>query len=38
VAEWYETMAREIMRALDRAEAQERIASDDTLWGGPPPR
>jgi transglutaminase-like putative cysteine protease len=39
VADWYETMAREIMQALGRADAQERIASDDTLWTGPaPPR
>jgi probable F420-dependent oxidoreductase len=38
VAEWYETMAREIVQALDRAEAQPRIASDDSLWSGPPPR
>ena len=38
VADWYETMAREIMHALDRTEAQQRIASDDALWSGPPPR
>lgn len=38
VADWYETMAREIMRALGRAEAQERIASDDSLWSGPRPQ
>jgi len=38
VADWYETMAREIMRALDRSDAQRRIASDDALWSGPPPR
>src|SRR5262245_7741801 len=38
VAAWYETMAREIVLALNRAEAEERIASDDHLWGGPGPR
>jgi len=36
VAQWYESMAREIVRALDRAESQERVASDDALWSGPP--
>jgi transglutaminase-like putative cysteine protease len=35
VADWYETMAREVMRALTRAEAQEGVASDDALWSGP---
>ena len=35
VADWYETMAREVLRALTRAEAQERVASDDALWSGP---
>ena len=38
VADWYETMAREIMRALDGGDAPQRIASDDALWSGPPPR
>jgi len=37
VADWYETMAREVMRALTRAEAQEGVASDDALWSGPRP-
>jgi transglutaminase-like putative cysteine protease len=37
VAEWYETMAREVMRALDEAQAQERVASNDALWTGPRP-
>jgi transglutaminase-like putative cysteine protease len=35
VAEWYETMAREIVRALGRDDAQRKIASDDALWKGP---
>jgi len=35
VAEWYETMAREVMRALQEADARERIARDDALWSGP---
>jgi transglutaminase-like putative cysteine protease len=37
VADWYETMAREVMRALTRAEAPERVASNDALWRGPRP-
>jgi transglutaminase-like putative cysteine protease len=37
VAAWYEKMAREVIRALDEAEARERVASDDTLWRGPRP-
>ena len=37
VADWYETMAREVMHALAQAEAQERVASDDALWRGPRP-
>jgi len=37
VAEWYEAMAREIVSAIGRAEAQERFASNDTLWSGPAP-
>ena len=37
VADWYETMAREVMRALSQAEAQPRIAADEALWSGPPP-
>ena len=37
VAAWYETMAREVMQALSRAEAEQRVASDDALWSGPPP-
>ena len=35
VADWYETMAREIVRALGADDAERRIASDDTLWKGP---
>jgi transglutaminase-like putative cysteine protease len=35
VAEWYETMAHEVMRALREAGARERVASDDELWRGP---
>ena len=35
VADWYETMAREIVQALGRDDAQRRIASDDALWKGP---
>jgi transglutaminase-like putative cysteine protease len=38
VADWYETMAREVVGALSRAEAQQRIASDDALWSGPRPQ
>jgi transglutaminase-like putative cysteine protease len=37
VAEWYEAIARDIVVALGRAEAQECIASNDTLWSGPAP-
>jgi transglutaminase-like putative cysteine protease len=37
VAEWYEAMAREVMRAVERAEASGRVASDDALWSGPRP-
>ena len=36
VADWYETMAREVLRALSQAEAQQRIAADEALWSGPP--
>jgi len=35
VADWYETMAREIVRSLGEGDAQQRIASDDALWKGP---
>ena len=35
VAAWYETMAREVMRALREADARETIARDDALWSGP---
>jgi transglutaminase-like putative cysteine protease len=38
VAAWYETMAREVVQALDRDEARQRLASDDALWTGPSPR
>jgi transglutaminase-like putative cysteine protease len=37
VADWYETMAREVMRALAEAGTQAQVAADDALWGGPPP-
>jgi len=37
VADWYETMAREVMRALEQSGAEVRVASDDTLWSGPRP-
>jgi transglutaminase-like putative cysteine protease len=37
VADWYEQMAREVMRALAEAEARARVASDDALWSGPRP-
>ena len=37
VADWYEMMAREVMRALDQADAHQRVASDDALWSGPRP-
>jgi transglutaminase-like putative cysteine protease len=37
VAEWYETMAREVMRAVKEAEANGAIAADDRLWRGPAP-
>ena len=35
VAEWYESVAREIVLSLGEEEAQQRIASDDALWKGP---
>jgi hypothetical protein len=35
VAEWYEAMAHEVMRAVQAAEAKERVARDDGLWRGP---
>jgi transglutaminase-like putative cysteine protease len=37
VARWYESMAREVLRALERTEAEARVASDDGLWSGPRP-
>ncbi len=37
VAQWYETMARAVMRALEQSGVDERVASDDALWSGPPP-
>jgi transglutaminase-like putative cysteine protease len=37
VADWYETMAREVMGALSRAEAERRVAANDALWSGPAP-
>jgi transglutaminase-like putative cysteine protease len=38
VAEWYETMAREVMRAVKEAEAAAPIARDDRFWQGPTAR
>jgi hypothetical protein len=35
VADWYEGMAREVMRALGAAETREAVAGDDQLWSGP---
>jgi transglutaminase-like putative cysteine protease len=35
VAEWYEAVAREVMAALQRAEAGTAVAGDDRLWRGP---
>ena len=35
VAEWYEAMAREVVRAVETAEAEARVAGDDALWTGP---
>ena len=37
VADWYERMAREVMRALEQSEAEKGVASDDSLWRGPRP-
>jgi len=38
VAGWYETMAREVLRALSQAEAPQGIAADEALWSGPSPQ
>ena len=35
VADWYETMAHEVMRALREADSRAEIAADDRLWSGP---
>jgi transglutaminase-like putative cysteine protease len=35
VADWYEAMAREVMRAMERADQGETIARDDGFWRGP---
>ena len=35
VAEWYEAMARDVMRALEATEAHSRLAADDGRWRGP---
>ena len=35
VAEWYEAMAREVMRAVKKAEGGKAIAGDDRFWRGP---
>jgi hypothetical protein len=35
VADWYEEMAREVMRSLEEADAKEKLAADDRLWAGP---
>jgi len=37
VADWYETMAREVVRALNQREAEAAVARDDQLWAGPKP-
>ena len=38
VAEWYEAMAHEVMRAMGRADEAETIARDDGFWRGPEKR
>jgi len=38
VAEWYEAMAREVMRAAKTADNAEPIAADDAFWRGPAAR
>lgn len=38
VAEWYETMAREVMQAMKAAEDADAIARDDRFWRGPAAR
>ncbi len=35
VAEWYEAMAKEVMRAVRAREARGAVAEDDALWTGP---
>ena len=35
VAEWYEAMAKEVVRALDAKTATEAVAKNDALWTGP---
>jgi hypothetical protein len=35
VAEWYEAMARDVMRAVGAADARARVAAADGLWRGP---
>jgi hypothetical protein len=35
VADWYEAMAREVVRALQAVETQDAVAGDDGLWRGP---
>src|SRR5262245_46765564 len=37
VAQWYETMAREVMCALDETARKDRVAAGDALWSGPRP-
>lgn len=37
VAEWYEEMAREVMRVVRAGEAKESVARNDELWAGPEP-
>jgi len=38
VAEWYEAMAREVMRAVKESEGDATIARDDGFWRGPSAR
>lgn len=35
VADWYEAMAREVMRAVEEAEARSAVAQDEAFWRGP---
>ncbi|MBI3636064.1 MAG: transglutaminase domain-containing protein [Candidatus Rokubacteria bacterium] len=35
IAQWYEEMAQEVMRAVQASEAKGVVARNDTLWSGP---